>query len=590
MPPRPKAFSYSRVSSDQQVSGRGLDRQDDAAAAWCSRNGYELDTTLNLTDAGRSAFTGEHIAEGGALGAFLALAKQERLGPEPVLLVEAIDRLSRMEPMDGLRQVIFALVDAGVAIVTLEDGARIDRAALNSDPASLIVLVVRIQSAHDYSRRLGARVHDSWQSTIATLKAGGIARPLTIKCRWHDYSEETGFVLNDYANVVRRIISLMRDQGGHAIARELNADGIPTPRGKSWTPSAIRQVVENPAVVGHLMLFSEMRGKNASARAERYKHKPLLIRNVFPPVVTEEELAAAQAARATRRNNPGVTGPNQRMLYFGQGLSRCTCGSIAGLTSSKYGGRLHHYVRCGRPKAARDGCKPLSYKLLPLHHHLLARLQPEHLAALVDNGDHRDDSLKKERTAEKALQGSLALAQQEQRNAAAAVKSAAKSGVDLSLLKLLSEASTEATERANEIEAALSAATRRVAQLLNRAAITEVSEAVQAVQRQFLAGTETPEQRRALNAALRRAGISIHLDPNGKQVGLQSRDAPIQWQPLKADLARIVLEMGGSDLVVHPDGSAQFNAPSDLPPDTDMDDYNNYWAAAAAEFDTPEKD
>jgi hypothetical protein len=181
---------------------------------------------------------------------------------------------------------------------------------------------------------------------------------------------------------------------------------------------------------------------------------------------------------------------------------------------------------------------------------------------LVDSGNHRNESLRKERAAEKTLQGKLALARQEQGNAAAAVKGAAKSGADLSLLKLLSEASTEATERANEIEAALSAASRRVAQLLNRAAITEVSEAVHAVQRQFLAGTETPEQRRTLNAALRRAGISIHLNPNGKQVGLQSRDAPIQWQSLQADVARIVLEMGGSGLRIER-GSITFDTPEE---------------------------
>jgi hypothetical protein len=49
------AYSYERVSQPQQAKGRGLARQSDAAAAWAGSHGLVLDTSLQLSDAGRSA-------------------------------------------------------------------------------------------------------------------------------------------------------------------------------------------------------------------------------------------------------------------------------------------------------------------------------------------------------------------------------------------------------------------------------------------------------------------------------------------------------------------------------------------------------
>ena len=91
----PLAYSYLRVSRAEQSQGAGLDRQGDMAAAWCDRNGYQLDTRLDLSDRGRSAFKGHHLTRG-ALGRFLELAKQGKLVANPVLLIEAVDRLSRL--------------------------------------------------------------------------------------------------------------------------------------------------------------------------------------------------------------------------------------------------------------------------------------------------------------------------------------------------------------------------------------------------------------------------------------------------------------------------------------------------------------
>src|SRR5918993_3400646 len=86
--PSPVAFSYVRFSSPEQAEGDSLRRQTEAAAAWCKRNGYRLDTSTTLHDLGTSAFRGKHRAdpEKNPLAAFLDLVGQRRVPAGSVLL------------------------------------------------------------------------------------------------------------------------------------------------------------------------------------------------------------------------------------------------------------------------------------------------------------------------------------------------------------------------------------------------------------------------------------------------------------------------------------------------------------------------
>lgn len=58
----------------------------------------------------------------------------------------------------------------------------------------------------------------------------------------------------DEARVVRRIYDeFLSGQGCHVIARGLNQDGIPSPRGRSWTESTIRGILLNEIYTGDLL-------------------------------------------------------------------------------------------------------------------------------------------------------------------------------------------------------------------------------------------------------------------------------------------------------------------------------------------------
>ena len=91
-----------------------------------------------------------------------------------MILVEAVDRIGRLEPLEML-PLFSRIVKAGVSVITLEDGHVYDRSSVNE--TSLFLLVAKIQQAHEYSNRLSRRINASYTARREKAKAGlGIKR------------------------------------------------------------------------------------------------------------------------------------------------------------------------------------------------------------------------------------------------------------------------------------------------------------------------------------------------------------------------------------------------------------------------------
>src|ERR1700692_3106560 len=95
-----KAYSYKRFSTPAQAQGDSLRRQTAMAQAWADRTGVPLDTELNLTDQGISAYTGAN-RDVGNLGAFLKAVEEGSVPQGSWLLVEKRDRLRRSPAFDA---------------------------------------------------------------------------------------------------------------------------------------------------------------------------------------------------------------------------------------------------------------------------------------------------------------------------------------------------------------------------------------------------------------------------------------------------------------------------------------------------------
>jgi DNA invertase Pin-like site-specific DNA recombinase len=206
-----KALGYIRVSTEEQgASGAGLEAQRAAIESACRDRGFELVDVYREVASAKSLDRPD-------LTACLA---QLDAGRADALVVAKIDRLSRslldfVATMERARK-------RGWAIVALDLG--VDTATASGQLVANV-----LASFAEFERRL---IGERTRTALAVKKAQGVkvGRPRSL-------SDE----------VVARIIA-DHDSGQSlgAIARALNAEGVPTAHGGSqWHPSTIKRVLES---------------------------------------------------------------------------------------------------------------------------------------------------------------------------------------------------------------------------------------------------------------------------------------------------------------------------------------------------------
>ena len=556
----PIAYSYTRVSSGQQVDGGGLERQTDMATAWCARHGYALDTTLDLSDAGRSAYKGEHLTRG-ALGVFLTLAQQRKLGDDPVLLVEAIDRLSRQEPLDALEEVAFALVRAGVQIVDLEDNRTYDRESLRGD--GLIILVLKARAAHDYSKRLARRLTAHWQQTYDGFRSGnksnrggsGGRHPFWLQL---DTATQRWRVLPEKASTVKLLFELLELQGLALTAEELNRRGLPSPAGRSWASDTVARTATDPAVYGALRVrqrsyldarSAHFHWRKAKAEAEA-AGKPFvdpepvipeveLIAGVYPVVVPQEQFTRVQLLIQQRRHSPASKGTRQDGgLSLFQGMVHCERGSSVGVTHSnpqRSGPR--HYLRCrARLNGKRCQCSGRGWHLPAITAHILRRLGRGVLTHASRPAVSGPDALEQQIT---AAATQLQRARTALTNSQRTLEEAIAAGSPLSLIERLN-ATVDARQNDEHQRAQVLAKLEIEQSMQTNRPDPSALVATPAIDlmRAVLGNTATTEQRRSLQQLFRGLGLEITLDgsdPDNPRVGIAGDGIETQWAQYLGD-------------------------------------------------------
>lgn len=346
--PKLKAYSYIRFSTPEQERGDSLRRQSEAAVRYAAVHGLELDEKLTFQDLGVSAFTGAN-EESGQLGDFLQAVHHGDIPKGSYLLVESLDRLSRQPPRKAVR-VLERICEAGIRVVTLDDGREYTEETFNEDFISLLVALMVAARAHEESAKKGRRVGAAWANKRDHARTDN--KPLTALCPgWLRLnSQRSGFeVIGERAEVVRRIFDgTLRGVGQHSLAETLNREGVPVfGRGKMWQRSYINKILGNPAVIG---TFTPHRTERINGKRVRISTDP--IQGYFPAIVepeTFERVAAMISARP-----PYVQSPVVNILA---GLARCPiCEATMTRVNKGYnskGGKP--YLVCTRAKVGA-GC------------------------------------------------------------------------------------------------------------------------------------------------------------------------------------------------------------------------------------------
>jgi DNA invertase Pin-like site-specific DNA recombinase len=332
---RPKAYSYIRMSTAEQVKGSSLRRQIAKSREYAEEHRLDLVDGRQIIDKGLSAFTGANITRG-ALGAFLDAVGADQIPPGSFLLVESLDRLSRQNPWTAQR-VLGEIIDKGITVVTLSDGKRYTKDSINL--GQLLESVIISMRSHEESALKQKRLKDTWD----ILRSDAHEKKITAICpAWLKLVRNNFEIIEERSAVIRRIYDeCCSGMGDYTIAQRLNAKNIPTfGRSKGWHKSYVCKILTNRAVLGEMQFHElDVKGKR------RPKGPP--IANYYPPIVDEELYYRAQSARNSRRLAGGRKGKNLSSLF--SGIVKCAyCGSTMCYVNKGKAPKGGQYLVCDR--------------------------------------------------------------------------------------------------------------------------------------------------------------------------------------------------------------------------------------------------
>ncbi|MGY4283280.1 DNA invertase Pin-like site-specific DNA recombinase [Bradyrhizobium sp. LM2.7] len=238
---QPKAYSYKRFSTPAQEQGDSLRRQTKMAQDWANRMGVALDTELNLTDRGVSAYTGAN-KDVGNLGAFLRAVEEGTVPKGSWLLVEDLDRLSR-EPAFDASYTMQGIIRQGVTVVDLSDGLgreyNMETLRSNEGLMHLMAMLLSFARGNQESAQKARRVGEAYANKRTVFASEQkLSKPYTRRLpAWIRWSDETTAyeLIEDRAERLRWMFELADDgEGAHSIAAQLNEAGVATWGAGGW--------------------------------------------------------------------------------------------------------------------------------------------------------------------------------------------------------------------------------------------------------------------------------------------------------------------------------------------------------------------
>lgn len=405
----PKAYSYLRFSTPEQSKGDSFRRQSEAARAYATRHGLELDTKLTFRDLGISAFRGKN-REKGALGVFLKAVASGQIRKGSYLLVEDLDRLSR-DSLDNAYDQFRSILKLGINIATLDDEKLYTPASLNN-LSDMIRAQTRMDLAHEESRKKSIRIGESWRSKRD--KAQSTGKKLTGKCpAWLSLASDRKSFIADKSRVkvIRRIFDLTLDgHGKSVITRRLNGEGVATfGESQGWHPSYVQKILENEAVCG---VFQPMRIEIKDGRKARVADGAP-ITDYFPSVIPRATFEKAKRSRASRRIATGSRGESFTNLFGG--IAKCgTCGSAMHYVYKGDGTKGGAYLTCSNARRSASNCKAPSWRYGPVEALTLLCIEKLDYAALFPELS-RDSRAKLQALEDSKLEAEAELAQANKR-------------------------------------------------------------------------------------------------------------------------------------------------------------------------------
>mgnify|MGYP005815186373 FL=1 len=401
----PKIWPYIRFSSEEQKKGDSLRRQQELIERFAARpeivaEGAEIDTSLDLNDLGVSGYTGKNLLQG-RFKDFLDAVDSGIVKPGDYLAVEALNRVTRLDPMESL-PILLDLMKKGVKIAITANSQIYKQ---GGDITQLYIALGELQRGYAESEEKGRRVRQAWdKKKERAFQTGEIATsrlPLWLRAVKTD---QKGLIVRKVEEIPERVaivkeIFRLSDSniGAIATARLLTERGVPTftrenPRknpnyGDFWQPSYIKKILDSRAVLGHYQPMTWE--KLPDNRRRRINHGPE-IENYFPQIITPELFRRVQEKRRGRgKEGQGNKGKKFTNLFMK--IAHCSkCGATASHVNKgpdpRKGGR---YLVCYR---ARHGdCSYKAWRYDDLETIILKFLAEADIKSIISEENKADE-------------------------------------------------------------------------------------------------------------------------------------------------------------------------------------------------------
>ena len=272
-------------------------RQMELAQIWCDENGAQLDSQLRFSDEGISGWSGAN-AKTGALAALLRMVAENKISKGTILLVEALDRLTRTDLTVAV-PLLIQLVNSGLIVITLQDKKRWTKESLKDMP-DFMHSVLMLARGHDESQRKSEMVRAAYeeQRTNLSREAFGSA-PGWLQ---RDDKKSDWRVIKEKAYSVQRVFEMAATgHGSPAISKLANKENwpVPTRLGKSvWHSRLPGYLLRSRAVLGE----HEYRIRTHEANEEHWEGRStgIVIPDFYPRIVEDDTWHRAQAAVNSR--------------------------------------------------------------------------------------------------------------------------------------------------------------------------------------------------------------------------------------------------------------------------------------------------
>ena len=337
-------YSLIRFSTDAQQWGTSLSRQLTRAKEECQRRGWKFDEKLTLRDLGVSAFRGNNFDRKFALGKFLEASKKSLLLPNPVLLLENLDRFSR-DVVDNADMELWSLVKRGVDVLILSNGLHLTKGDEN-DVSKRAIVLFEFDRSHKESARKSDLVNSAFQDKYNLAAKGEKVALGNWIPKWVSFSGPKkgvgSFGLNGKAKVIKEIVDLyLEDKSMFGIASILRTRKEPClgKHGKQWTQGQVRHILTSEALTGQLTI------------------KKQVFKDYFPAVIDQKKWNALQAKLSQHKTRKGGTREGDFIANIFR--NRCFCSKCGGSVNSHQSekGREKFYYKCMTARYDKTECQ-----------------------------------------------------------------------------------------------------------------------------------------------------------------------------------------------------------------------------------------